>query len=207
MAVFETLTLVILFFVISLLFLNTFLHGRVSQSMTHLRLPDWYHSYKGEVPGSITNWLGDWFIGAMWTIIFVLVTVSVYLFYKSAFDTIGAGAEIDAFTLLLFFNVIFNKNWYSVFFDMGSPGWAMLLLVLTFLTAIGMLVILGIESKWLEFGLFIIYPLWLVYAGYLNAVWWYLFKKYDIYRQVNDDGYNATTKKGIRGNKRRGANV
>jgi tryptophan-rich sensory protein len=197
MAIFESLINVLVFWVVSLLFLDKYLHGKPSRFMIDMTLPKWYHEYKCYVKGAPPGWV----FGLFWTVIYVLLVVSVYFFYKSAFIDLGPGVKIDVYTLFLFFNVICNNMWYGVFFDMARPDIAAFMIIGCISTGVGILAILGIENKWLEFGLFIPYVVWLTYALFLNIYWWVIFSRYNIYEKYSYN-YISNEKKNHRRNHR-----
>lgn len=156
--------------------LSRFLIGQKTKT------PAWYKRYSCYVPGTPPGWV----FGVIWTVLYVLLTTSVYFFYSTAFDDIGAGVYIDAYTLLLMFNIVCNQTWSMVFFDMASPIVGFMLILGIISTGIGLIVIMAIKEFFLELGLFVPYIVWSLYALYLNGYWIYIFQTTNVKNDIMD---------------------
>lgn len=113
----------------------------------------------------------------VWTVLYLLIWTSMFIFYRNTDYATSPSYLVDAVTILLIANLMANKSWTYVFFQARQTVAAMLMICFIFGSGLAILIMLGIEGRTLEMGLFIAYPLWCLYAGYLNAMWlwveWY----------------------------------
>jgi benzodiazapine receptor len=115
----------------------------------HLTLPSW------KPP--------DWLFGPAWTIIFALAAISGYLSWIS-----GPRSATEARILALFaVNAILNMAWSTLFFRLQRPDWALLEVVLLWLSILS-LIVLSARRSALAGWLLLPYLLWVSFAGVLN---------------------------------------
>ena len=106
--------------------------------------------------------------GVVWFLLYGLNAAGSYVYWRNHAER----SRYEWGLLLLLLNLVFNKAWGALFFDMGSPRAAMLDVVLTLASAATVLVFVAIDAHhvgWLAFGLFAPYVLWLLVASLLNA--------------------------------------
>jgi len=126
-----------------------------------------YQQRKGMIRGSPPGWV----FGVAWSVLYGLISAAGFLYWLN-YPAITSTR--NAILILFFINLVLNKIWTPLFFGANRKGLAFFDLVLTLGTSIAVVVLFGIEQAWLSFGLYIAYPVWLLYAGYLNLQWWRL---------------------------------
>jgi tryptophan-rich sensory protein len=129
----------------------------------------WYDSRWINIPGRPPKWI----FGFAWPILFGLMSASVVLFWNNA----TAVSQYDTVLILYLVNLLLNKMWSVAFFGQRRVGIALGILLATLGTACVVLVYYGIyasDTDWTSFGLYFAYPLWLSYAVYLNAFFFYV---------------------------------
>lgn len=151
---------------VSLLTYFIFVFWQPSQSGTSTDNRNWYDAMRSKigctVPGSV--------FGIAWAILFGLITSAGYLYLGPA----GYGADSNLYVasyVIFVFNVLLTKVWTPVFFNTSRAyiGLAMFIAIFILLSAITFLVLLGYETAWLPFSLYVPYVLWCGYAVYLNS--------------------------------------
>jgi translocator protein len=110
----------------------------------------------------------NWVFAPVWTALFLLMGVSLYLLWEEQALTEGRGFAISIFIFQLALNIL----WSFLFFGLRSPLsalieiialWIMILFTIEALSKISKL------SAWLLFP----YILWVTFAGALNFfIWW-----------------------------------
>lgn len=105
-----------------------------------------------------------WLFGPVWLILYGLIAASGYLYWDESVPS----TLRDVLLAFYFINLVLNKIWTPLFFDQGRRKWAFFIIILILLTAITVTVLLAIEGFWLSFGLYIPYPIWVLFASYLN---------------------------------------
>lgn len=136
-------------------------------SMSSGRERRWYEEGRKRIPGPTPP---GWLFGVMWLILYTLLGVSTYLYFRNY----CASGLYTATLWLVLGNMLVNKLWSLMFFDWGglwvvAAFWLLLLVILP--TAILVPVFMGIDTAWLPFGLWLAYPVWLLVAAYLNLMW------------------------------------
>jgi len=116
----------------------------------HLSLPDW------KPP--------DWLFGPVWTLIFSLAAISGYLSWTRAPRNDVTQARVLA---LFAINALLNIAWSALFFRMHRPDWALLEVLLLWLSIVGLMV-LTYRSSRLASLLLLPYLLWVSFAAVLN---------------------------------------
>jgi benzodiazapine receptor len=166
MHVFRSVGEVSLFFVLSVMIFTEILTGIVNMECYRANRI----RYR-ETARKIRFMPRPYLFSIVWTLLYVLIFVAAFLFYRDSFGPGNSDYLVDTVTFLLWFNLIANKMWSPVFFQLRKPRWALLLVAVVFSTALAIEVIFGVNGKWTEFGLFFLYPLWSLFALYLNAAW------------------------------------
>lgn len=127
---------------------------------------DWYNKLKlpdFTPPGSV--------IGIVWTIIFILTTISALIVWNK-FDYDNKFWLIIGLFIL---NAILNALWSFIFFYSGQIGPAIIEMLVLEATVIGLIVLIWPLSK-LAAGLLIPYSAWVLFATYLAYSIWNLNK-------------------------------
>jgi benzodiazapine receptor len=102
-------------------------------------------------------------IGAVWTVLYILIAVASALVWSRPARAPGAGGYVT----LLTFNLLSNVAWCFLFFTARRPGAALVEIVLLELTCLGLIVLAARTSR-LAAGLLAPYAAWVAFAGYLN---------------------------------------
>lgn len=132
---------------------------------------DYYETRKNRLWCSFPPWA----FGVIWTLLYTMKLLSGYFFMYSgsAFFTTAVHQNwfIGVFVVYLL-EIVFNKWWSVVFFDMESPRWAIAIvasmIALVVLYIIFLCVSVGI---WWHVYLILPYLLWLVVALFWNIQW------------------------------------
>ncbi len=106
-----------------------------------------------------------------WTILYILIWISMFIFYRNTDYATSPSSLVDAVTILLVLNLMANKSWTYVFFQARQTIAALVMIVFIFGSGAPIVILLGINSRTTELGIFIAYPLWCIYAFYLNLTW------------------------------------
>lgn len=110
----------------------------------------------------------SWFIGAVWTIIFVMTAAAVILVWNRFERDRQFWLIMGLFALNAFLNVL----WTYLFFYRHMIGFAFADAVLLFMTVLSLIVFIGRRSLVVA-SLLTPYLAWLTFATFLNAaVWW-----------------------------------
>ena len=108
-----------------------------------------------------------WVFGPVWTVLYIMITLSILLFLKNVKNSTGYNIYI-----LLGIHIISNFAWTSIFFGLKSPFWALLDLVVLDITLVFLITNFWQVSKVSSILLWP-YLLWVLFATYLNAgIWW-----------------------------------
>lgn len=112
----------------------------------------------------------NWVFGPVWTILFALIGVALWLVWRQA---TSSPREVRTGIAVFVVHFVFNVGWSAVFFGMREIGWA--------LVVIGLLWLLIVATMW-AFNrvdrraalLLVPYLLWVSFAAYLNYQFWVL---------------------------------
>jgi len=110
----------------------------------------------------------SWVFGPVWTTLYVLVGVAGARAFEASWGKARREA-MEAFGLQLGLNLA----WSGLFFGLQLPGWALAeILVLLAAIALTMRAFDRIDRR--AAALLVPYLLWVIYATYLNAGFWWL---------------------------------
>lgn len=110
----------------------------------------------------------NWVFGPVWTVLYIMIAVSFILYIKQTRQNLVPWA-----VAVLILHLITNFLWTGIFFGLQRPGWALLdILLLDFTLAI--LIIHFWRIARLSSILLWPYLLWVMFATYLNAGFYYL---------------------------------
>ncbi len=111
----------------------------------------------------------NWIFGPVWTTLFALMGIAAFLVWKKGLD------QKDVRTALGFFAVqlVLNMMWSIIFFNLQSPFWAFMDLIVLWLAIVSTMTLFYKVSK-PTLWLLVPYILWVSFAGYLNFMIWML---------------------------------
>lgn len=128
----------------------------------------WYDENRSEVSCAPPGWL----FGFVWLLLYGLMSAAIFLFWRNN----AASTLYNAVLIVYLANLLLNKVWSVVFFDMGNREGSLFVIGLVNLTAAATLVLLIIDGDaWLPFALLLPYQLWLLLAAFLNLRWFMLY--------------------------------
>ncbi len=125
------------------------------------QLPTWYANI--EKP----TWTPpDWLFGPVWSLLYAMMAVAVWLIWRKA------GWRAGKKPLIWFgCQLALNSFWSILFFGIHSPGWAFVDILFLWLA-----ILMSIRTFWplsrLAAALLIPYFLWVSFASVLNATIW-----------------------------------
>ena len=135
--------------------------GSLASFLTARGVREWYPALR-KPPGTPPSWV----FGPVWTMLYVLMAISVWLIWRNYGWAGGRSA------LLLFFGQLaLNAAWSGIFFGARLPGVAFAEIAILWLAILFNLVVF----YWLlplAAYLLLPYLLWVTYASYLNAGIW-----------------------------------
>jgi translocator protein len=105
----------------------------------------------------------NWIFGPVWTILFILMGISLYLVWMKGFDTNEGKTALGLFGLQLVLNVV----WSLLFFQMHSLSGALIEIAVLWLAILGTIIsFMGISRV---AGLLLVpYLLWVSFASFLT---------------------------------------
>lgn len=106
-----------------------------------------------------------WVFGPVWTTLFVLMGISLFLIWKS--DPAVARKERRRGVILFFIQLILNTLWSIIFFAWRSPGGALVEIILLWLAILATLIAFARISRTAAW-LLVPYLAWVSFATYLN---------------------------------------
>lgn len=108
-----------------------------------------------------------WIFGPVWTTLYFLMGISLWLVWKS--DAVKKGMAMRLFAMQLALNAI----WSPIFFGAHATGGALAVMVLLW-AAIGATILAFRRISAVAAWLLVPYILWVSFAGYLNYSIWML---------------------------------
>jgi benzodiazapine receptor len=146
--------------------LASFAAGGIGSLFTFRVIPTWYAELK-KPPYTPPNWV----FGPVWTTLYVLMGISVFLVWRNGLAINGA---LLAFTLF-WIQLAFNAIWSVIFFGMKSKGGGVIIIVVLWLLILATMVASFRVSGWAG-ALLVPYIIWVSIASYLNIGVWLLNK-------------------------------
>jgi len=156
----NTIKLVTTFFICILIPLAI---GGISGFATASSISDWYVSLN-KPSFNPPNYL----FAPVWTCLYLLMGISLFLIWKSPFGQDRANALI-VFSIQILLNFI----WSFLFFKFRMPGLALIEIVLLWISILTMIIVFSRISKPAAY-LQIPYLFWVSFASILNAAIWRL---------------------------------
>ena len=109
----------------------------------------------------------DSVFGPVWTTLYIMMAVSAWLVWTSA-ERKAVALPLTLFAAQLLLNVA----WSWIFFGLHQPGWALVEIILLWLT-IGTTVLVFFRFSKIAGWLLVPYLAWVSFASVLNlAIWW-----------------------------------
>ncbi len=105
----------------------------------------------------------NWVFGPVWTVLYVMIAVSIFLFIRSHKPGDGIGIYF-----LIGIHLLSNFVWTALFFRLRSPGWALIDIVVLDVSLIAMIWLFYRTSRAASW-LLLPYLAWVLFATYLNA--------------------------------------
>jgi len=146
--------------------LASFAAAGIGSLFTCKAIPNWYAGLK-KPPYTPPNWA----FGPIWTILYILMGISVFLVWQRGLATNGA---MLAF-ILFWIQLAFNAFWSIIFFGMKSKGGGVITIIVLWLLILATMITSFRVSGWAG-ALLIPYILWVSIASYLNIGVWLLNK-------------------------------
>ena len=110
----------------------------------------------------------NWVFGPVWTVLYIMIAVSIFLFVKN--HKTGSGFGIY---FLIALHLIANVSWTALFFRLKSPGLALVDILLLDVSLILMIYWFWQTSR-MASALLWPYLLWVLFATYLNVAFYVL---------------------------------
>jgi len=110
----------------------------------------------------------SWVFSPVWTVLYATIAVAVFLYYRS-----NPGPRWRITTVVLVFHLLTNFLWTTLFFGLKSPGYALVDIVFLVLS-LGVVMRLFWTSSRAGSILLAPYLLWVLFATYLNAGFFWL---------------------------------
>lgn len=110
----------------------------------------------------------NWVFGPVWTILYIMIAVSIILYYQASGKQYASLA-----TAVLIVHIIANLSWTSLFFGLKSPLLALIDILVLDITLV-LLIYLFWQASTTAAVLLIPYLLWVSFATYLNAGFYWL---------------------------------
>lgn len=111
----------------------------------------------------------DWLFGPVWTILYILMGISLWRVWRIGWD-LGA---VRTAVLLFLAQLVLNVLWSVIFFGQRQLGWGVLELILLWACLLAtMIAFFGLQP--LAGWLLVPYLAWVTFAGFLNFTVWRL---------------------------------
>jgi len=128
-------------------------------SVTYPEIPTWYASL------TKPSWTPpQWVFPLVWSVLYVMMGVSLWLLWERAADTARRRTAITLF----FLQLALNSAWSPVFFGLHLARVALVIIVLL-AAAIGATILTAWRTQRMAAWLLLPYLIWVVYATTLNA--------------------------------------
>jgi tryptophan-rich sensory protein len=110
----------------------------------------------------------DWLFAPAWGVLYAMMAIAAWIIWRKG-EFVGAPLPLGLFILQL----ALNGTWMPVFFELQSPGWGLVVIILLWV-AIALTVIAFWSRSLLAAILLLPYLGWVGYAAALNLVIWQL---------------------------------
>ena len=110
----------------------------------------------------------DWLFGPVWTILYVMIAISIFLFIRKYKSDNGYGIYV-----LIVLHLICNFGWTGIFFGLKAPGLALIDILLLDISLVFMIRYFW-QTDVVSSILLWPYVIWVLFATYLNASFYIL---------------------------------
>lgn len=138
--------------------------GGLGAAVTREQIMTWYAALN-KPPGTPPNWI----FGPVWATLYALIGIAFALVWHHA----PSGPAKRTAMIIFAVQLVLNLTWSPVYFGMHQMGWALLIIACLWVAII--VTILHFRRLYSLSGLLLLpYLLWVSYASYLNAGYWWL---------------------------------
>jgi benzodiazapine receptor len=137
--------------------------GAIAGLFTAEAVPEWYETLN-RPPFNPPNWL----FGPVWTTLYILLGISLFLIWKQS-----ASKERNLAIFVFLLQQALNFGWSFIFFYFNMIGFALIEIILLWISIIVMLV-LFYKIKPMTAYINIPYLIWVTFATILNASYYIL---------------------------------
>ena len=137
--------------------------GALASLFTSEAVPEWYETLN-RPSFNPPNWL----FGPVWTILYILMGISLFLIWKQS-----ANKERNLAIVVFLLQLALNFAWSFIFFSFNMIGFALIEIILLWISIIVMLV-LFYRIKPMAAYINIPYLIWVTFATILNASYYLL---------------------------------
>ena len=137
--------------------------GSIAGIFTAQSIPEWYATLN-RPSFNPPNWI----FGPVWTTLYILMGISLFLIWKQ-----DPGKERNLAILAFFLQLLFNVAWSFIFFYFNMIGFALVEIILLWISIVIMLV-LFYKIKPMAAYINVPYLLWVTFATVLNASYYFL---------------------------------
>lgn len=136
------------------------LAGFIGSMYTMPNITSWY-AYLVKPDFAPPNWI----FGPVWTTLYILMGISLYLVWKNGF-----GKENVRLAILMFgYQIILNTLWSYLFFGLQNMLFGLIgIIVLWYAILVNMTMFARVSRKAAAF--FLPYLVWVTFAGYINYI-------------------------------------
>ncbi|MEO7394038.1 MAG: TspO/MBR family protein [Chitinophagaceae bacterium] len=111
----------------------------------------------------------NWIFGPVWTTLYLMMGIALYLIWKSDNDPIAKKTAITLFTLQL----VFNFLWSFIFFNQHQIGWSLIEIIVLWIFILLTILAFAQVNK-IAAWLLVPYISWVSFATILNYTIWKL---------------------------------
>lgn len=149
-----------------------------------------YNRIKKTKIGARTLWNFPWFIyPIIWIVVYLFIACAESLHINGLSSTLTVltpaapvvGVTIPVLVVpdtcwlitwaFVVFNLTLNHFWAVVFFRYWNLIWALVIVIMLFLTSVIAAVFYALDGYWWSFGLYLVYVVYLIYAMIVNINW------------------------------------
>jgi benzodiazapine receptor len=138
--------------------------GFIGSIFTTPQIPTWYASLKKPVFNP-----PNWIFGPVWITLFVLMGISLFLFWREGTSTPHLKAGLPIFALQLALNVL----WSVVFFGLKSPLGGLIVIAALWIAILATIIQFSKVSE-IASMLLIPYIMWVSFAAILNFMLYHM---------------------------------
>ncbi len=140
-------------------FITCFLAAGIGSVFTTKSVKQWYPGLK-KPRFTPPNWA----FGPVWTVLYILMAISIFFIWKEGLDTQGVLLPF----VLFWIQLILNALWSVIFFGFRAKGLGVITIIILWLLILATIITSSRVSV-LAGGLLIPYIIWVSIATYLNT--------------------------------------